>query len=304
MSRGLLSIQMTDIDEHSQGLARIILVTGVSGAGKSSALKALEDLGYEAVDNVPISLIDRLVGTGDFQVHTAIGIDIRTRDFNAQAVLTKIAGLTRNQEADIELLFVDCDDEILVRRYEETRRRHPLALDRPVSDGIRQERTQIMPLREQASLVIDTSDMALGDLKRTLEGQFGLEKTGGLSVFISSFGFKNGLPRDADLVFDVRFLKNPHYDPELRPLSGKDQSVADYIQTDPGYEPFFEKLTDLLNFLLERYTAEGKSYLTIAIGCTGGRHRSVYTAERLAKSFHSGTYSVQVRHRDLDKGES
>lgn len=295
---------MTDTNDHKPNGPKIILVTGISGAGKSSALKVLEDLGYEAIDNVPISLLDRLVGPGDFQGNIAIGIDIRTRDFKANVVLSKIAKLTSRQSTNVQIVYLDCSDEILIRRYEETRRRHPLALDRPVSDGIRQERMQILPLREHASLLIDTSDMALADLKRTLAGQFGLTRDGGLSVFISSFGFKNGLPREADLVFDVRFLKNPHYELSLRPLTGKDQGVADYIQTDPGFEPFIEKITDLLNFLLERYAAEGKSYLTIAIGCTGGKHRSVYTSERLAKILQDEKYSVQVRHRDLEKAGS
>ncbi len=295
---------MTDTIDHKPNDPKIILVTGISGAGKSSALKVFEDLGYEAIDNVPISLLDRLVGPGDFQGNIAIGIDIRTRDFKAQAVLSKIAKLTSRQSTNVQIVYLDCGDEILIRRYEETRRRHPLALDRPVSDGIRQERAQILPLREHAALLVDTSDMALGDLKRTLAGQFGLTHDGGLSVFISSFGFKNGLPREADLVFDVRFLKNPHYELSLRPLTGKDKGVADYILTDPGFEPFIEKMTDLLDFLLERYTAEGKSYLTIAIGCTGGKHRSVYTSERLAQILQDEKYSVQVRHRDLEKAVS
>ncbi|NQW01089.1 MAG: RNase adapter RapZ [Rhodospirillales bacterium] len=292
---------MTETTDHRREAPQIILVTGVSGAGKSSALKALEDLGYEAIDNVPVSLLDRLVGPGDFETHTAIGIDIRTRDFDADAVLAKIAGITTGLGTDIEPLFLDCEDEILVRRYEETRRRHPLAQDRPVSYGIHQERQLLLPLRERSTVLIDTSEMALGDLKRTLEGHFGLKRGAGLSVFISSFGYKNGLPRDADLVFDVRFLKNPYYDLALRPLNGKDQRVADHILKDPGFEPFFDHLTDLLGFLLERYEKEGKSYLTIAIGCTGGQHRSVYTAERLVKFIEDKNYLVQVRHRDLEK---
>ena len=310
-SQALLCGLMTETNDHTQNnehddvqgaskdAARIVLVTGISGAGKSSALNAFEDMGYEAIDNVPISLIDRLISPGGFEDNTAIGIDIRTRDFNAKAVLKKIAGLTRRQEANIEMVFLDCDDEILVRRYEETRRRHPLAKDRPVSDGICQERQQIEALREHASLLIDTSEMKLGDLKRTLDGQFGLNRAAGLSVFISSFGFKNGLPRDADLVFDVRFLKNPYYDINLRPLSGKDNDVADYILSDEGFDPFFGKLVNMLNFLLERYDHEGKSYLTIAIGCTGGQHRSVFTAEQLAKSLQEDKFPVQVKHRDI-----
>jgi UPF0042 nucleotide-binding protein len=292
---------MTEIKLKYQAGAKIVLVTGVSGAGKSSALKAFEDMGYEAIDNVPISLIDRLIAPGGFEDHTAIGIDIRTRDFNAKAVLKKIAGLIRRQEAYIDMVFLDCEDDILVRRYEETRRRHPLALDRPVLDGIRQERVQIEALRERASLLIDTSDMKLGDLKRTLDGQFGLKNVAGLSVFISSFGFKYGLLRDADLVFDVRFLKNPYYAVGLRLLSGKDQVVQDYIASDEGFELFFKRLLALLNFLLDRYEAEGKSYLTIAIGCTGGQHRSVFAAEWLAKSLQGHKFPIQVKHRDMYK---
>jgi len=292
---------MTEMNLKAKDGARIVLVTGVSGAGKSSALKAFEDMGYEAIDNVPISLIDRLIAPGGFEYHTAIGIDIRTRDFNAKAVLKKIAGLIRRQDADIDMVFLDCEDDILVRRYEETRRRHPLALDRPVLDGIRQERVQIESLRERASLLIDTSDMKLSDLKRTLGGQFRLNNVEELSVFISSFGFKYGLLRDADLVFDVRFLKNPYYDINLRLLSGKDQAVQDYIASDEGFELFFEHLLQLLNFLLGRYKAEGKSYLTIAIGCTGGQHRSVFAAERLAKSLQGHKFPIQVKHRDMQK---
>lgn len=293
-----------DTDDHNPSGPRLVLVTGVSGAGKSSALKALEDLGYEAIDNVPLSLLDRLLGPGDFKNPTAIGVDVRTRDFNASVLLEKIDSLRSRQGPKVQLLFIDCEDEILVRRYEETRRRHPLAQDRPVSDGISRERAQISSLKAGASVLIDTSDMALGDLKRTLEGEFGLQQGTGLSVFITSFGFKNGLPRDADLVFDVRFLKNPYYDPDLRPLTGKDQRVADYISQDAGFEPFFEHLVQMLSFLLERYADEGKSYLTIAIGCTGGKHRSVYSSEKLARFIDGLDYSVKVRHRDLENRTS
>jgi UPF0042 nucleotide-binding protein len=288
---------MTD----QNNVARILLVTGVSGAGKSSTLKALEDMGFEAIDNVPISLLGRLVSPGEFPENTAIGIDIRTRDFDAGAFLNKVDNLANQKGIDVSVLFLDCDDEVLIRRYEETRRRHPLALDRPVSDGIRHERALMEPLRERATVILDTSDMALGDMKRSLDGHFGAESDDGLSVFVTSFGFRNGLPRDADLVFDVRFLKNPHYDTDLRPLTGQNKAVGDFISSDEGFEPFMDKLKDLLELLLERYAAEGKSYLTIAIGCTGGHHRSVYTSETLGKWLEQFDWPIQIRHRDLDK---
>jgi len=286
---------------NCSALARVLLVTGVSGAGKSSTLKSLEDMGFEAIDNVPISLLGRLVAPGEFPDNTAIGVDIRTRDFDAMAFLEKVDALTAQSGIDVSVLFLDCDDEVLIRRYEETRRRHPLAQDRPISDGIRHERTLMEPLRERATIVLDTSDMALGDMKRSLEGHFGAVNQAGLSVFVTSFGFRNGLPRDADLVFDVRFLKNPHYDLDLRALTGRDQAVGDYIETDEGFAPFLSKLKDLLELLLDRYADEGKSYLTIAIGCTGGHHRSVYTAERLGRWLREGKKPMQIRHRDLDK---
>ncbi len=292
---------MSDRPDSSERISRVLLVTGVSGAGKSSALKALEDLGYEAVDNVPISLMGRLVGPGDFPHPIAVGIDIRTRDFDAEAFLGEIDALVERRDTTVELVFLDCDDDVLGRRYEETRRRHPLAVDRPVSDGIRRERQLIGPLRERADRIIDTSDMSLGDFKGVLDGHFGAAEAPGLAVFVTSFAYRHGLPRDADLVFDVRFLKNPHYDPALRPLTGRDQAVAAHIAEDDGFDPFFERLCDFLEPLLERYAAEGKSYLTIAFGCTGGRHRSVFVAERLAGWLNGLGQTIQLRHRDLDK---
>ncbi len=279
----------------------LLLVTGVSGAGKSSALRVLEDLGYEAVDNLPVSLIGRMIAPGDFPHPVAIGVDIRTRDFDAAAFLKAMNALVDRPDADVKLLFVDCDDEILVRRFEETRRRHPLSDDRPVSDGLRRERTLMAPLLENANVIVDTSEMALKDLKRTIEGHFGLEDSAGLAVFVTSFSFRRGLPRDADLVFDVRFLANPHYDPDLRPLSGNDQAVGDFIAADEGFSSFFDNLTRLLAPLLDRYAQEGKSYLTIAIGCTGGRHRSVFVADKLTRWLDGKARHLQLRHRDLDK---
>jgi len=279
----------------------VILVTGVSGAGKSSALKALEDLGYEAVDNLPVSLIGRMIAPGDFPHPIAIGVDVRTRDFDAAAFLEAMDMLTQRPDTDVKLLFVDCDDDVLVRRFEETRRRHPLSDDRPVSDGLRRERRMIAALLEKATVIIDTSEMALKDLKRTIEGHFALEDSAGLAVFVTSFSFRRGLPRDADLVFDVRFLNNPHYDPDLRPLSGLNQAVGAFIAADEGFDTFFDNLTRLLEPLLDRYTKEGKSYLTIAIGCTGGRHRSVFVADKLTRWLDGKARHLQLRHRDLDQ---
>ncbi|MBT6093595.1 MAG: RNase adapter RapZ [Rhodospirillaceae bacterium] len=279
---------------------QVVLITGISGAGKSSALKALEDLGYEAIDNVPISLIPRLVAAdGDIRA-IAIGVDIRTRDFDADAFLRELKLLGTRGDLDVRMLFIDCSDDILIERFGETRRRHPLASDRPISDGLKQERELLAPLTQRADMVIDTTEMHARALKQLLQERFALSGRPELTICLTSFGFKNGLPRDADLVFDVRFLRNPHYEPNLRSKTGRDSSVADFIERDDGLETFFGNLTTLLQPLIPRYAAEGKSYLTVAIGCTGGRHRSVYMAERLADWLGDQGHSLQLRHRDLE----
>lgn len=279
---------------------RVVLITGVSGAGKSSALKSLEDLGYEAVDNLPISLIPRLVASGENSHPIAIGADIRTRDFNPGAILREIKALQRRDDLDTRIVFIDCGDDVLLERFRETRRRHPLAADRPIIDGLRQERELLAPLRQRADMLVDTSEMHARELKQLLQDRFALDEKPGPAILLTSFGFKNGLPRDADLVFDVRFLRNPHYQRDLRPQTGRDAAVAAYIEGDEGMQPFFDNLTALLAPLIPRFAAEGKSYLTIAIGCTGGRHRSVYTAERLGAWFAAQGHALQLRHRDLE----
>jgi UPF0042 nucleotide-binding protein len=269
---------------------RLVLVTGMSGAGRSTALKALEDLGYEAVDNLPLSFLPSLKATGG---PVAVGIDVRTRGFNPIDLMAVFP-------PDATVVFIDADDELLRRRYTETRRPHPLAFDRPVIDGIRLERQLVSALRERADLVVDTSTLSVGDLRRILSGHFALDAPPGIAIFVRSFAYRRGLPPDADLVIDVRFLANPHYDPALRPLTGLDAAVGDRIAADPGYAGFFDGLAALLEPLLPRYANEGKSYLTIAIGCTGGRHRSVYVAERLAAWLRGQGQRVAVGHRDLD----
>ncbi|MGB8843426.1 MAG: RNase adapter RapZ [Aliidongia sp.] len=278
----------------------IVLITGMSGAGRTSSLKMLEDLGYEAVDNLPLSLLCGLVGqAGTRRQPIAVGIDVRTRGFAVANLLGELSKMISGSGLDCRLVFIDCDDEALARRYTETRRRHPLAGDRPVMDGIRLERELVSPLRARADLVIDTSVSKPADLQRILAGHFALDSRRRLKVFVTSFSFRQGLPREADLVFDVRFLDNPYYDPALRDLTGLDPSVGRCVAGDPGYAGFFASLTGLLRPLLPRYDREGKSYLTIAIGCTGGRHRSVYVAEQLGDWFRGEGQVVTVAHRDI-----
>ena len=280
----------------------VAIVTGMSGAGLSTALKCLEDLGYEAVDNLPMNMVDALVEQGDLLSRpVAITVDARTRHFSSDALMARIEALAARPDLSVRLIFLECADEILQRRYTETRRRHPLAVDRPVADGILRERTLLAPLKERADVTIDTSLLSIHDLRRILAGHFKLSAEPTLHVFVTSFSFRQGVPREADLVFDVRFLTNPHYDPRLRPLTGLDAPVAARVAEDPDFEAFFRHLTDLLQPLLPRYNQEGKSYLTIAIGCTGGRHRSVFVAKSLAEWLGGQGYKVGLTHRDLER---
>ncbi|MBM3533579.1 MAG: RNase adapter RapZ [Alphaproteobacteria bacterium] len=280
----------------------VILVTGLSGAGRSSSLKALEDIGYEAVDNLPIALLPALLAPGAAPRRPlVVGVDVRGRDFAADPLLAEIDRLKKRSDLDVSLLFLDCDPDVLVRRFTETRRRHPIAIDRPLADGIQRERALMLPIRECADEVLDTSIFAGAELRRVLWNRFQLGADRGLSVTVSSFSFRHGLPREADLVLDVRFLENPHYDPVLRPLDGRDESVAGFIAVDPDFEPFFASITGMLDRLIPRYYREGKSYLTIAFGCTGGRHRSVFLAERLGAWLAARGQRVEVVHRDVDR---
>jgi RNase adapter protein RapZ len=284
---------------NSPGRSRVLLVTGMSGAGRSTALKTLEDMGYEAIDNLPLSLVSALVESAAAEAPAiAVGADARTRGFAIRTVIETLDEAARHSGRDLKVLFIDCDDERLGERYTETRRPHPLAGDRPVMDGIRLERRVVSALRDRADLVIDTSHLTAADLKRLLHGHFSLDAAS-LRVFVTSFAYRHGVPRDADLIFDVRFLDNPHYMPQLRPLTGLDDGVARHIENDPGFAPFFDGLWRLLSPLLPRYETEGKSYLTIGVGCTGGRHRSVYVAERLAARLRGAGWRVEVAHRDL-----
>jgi len=278
---------------------RVLLVTGMSGAGRSTALKTLEDMGYEAFDNLPLSLVPALIESIAADASAiAVGADLRTRGFAIESMLEPLDAVVGRTGRELKVLFIDCDDEPLQRRYTESRRPHPLAGDRPVTDGIRLERRVVSALRDRADLVIDTSDLSAAELKRLLTGQFSLA-AGGLRIFVTSFAYRHGIPRDADLIFDVRFLDNPHYVPELRQLTGRDPAVAAHIEQDPDLAPFLVGFWRLLEPLLPRYEQEGKTYLTIAIGCTGGRHRSVYVTERLAAQLGAAGLRVELAHRDL-----
>lgn len=287
---------------------RVLLVTGMSGAGKSSALKLLEDLGYEAVDNLPLSLIGRLIDPANLREAgteaIAVSADFRTRDFSSDSFAALMDRLIARPDLRASLLFLDCDDDVLARRFTETRRRHPLADDRPVVDGIRLERELLAATAKRADLVVDTSSLAPHDLRRLLAGHFSLASGNDLTVSMLSFSYRTGLPREADLVFDVRFLANPHYIDELRPGTGRDAPVGEYIARDAAYTPFMESVSQLLLSLLPHYQREGKSYLTVAIGCTGGRHRSVFVAEQLTKRLADAGRPVILRHRDLSENET
>lgn len=279
---------------------RLVLITGLSGAGKSVALKSLEDTGFEAIDNIPLSFLSAVASAKDNARPLVVGADIRSRDFSHAHFVEEVEKLRANPEIELSIIYLDCDDETLRRRFTETRRRHPLADDRPVTDGIRHERELVSPLRDIADLVIDTSDTGAQELRRLVLAHFAtLPRT--LAVAVTSFSFKRGLPREADLVFDVRFLKNPHYDDTLRDFTGMDARVGNYIKQDPAFAPFFERLCGFVTPLLPRYAEEGKQYLTIAIGCTGGKHRSVFTTEQLSAYLTQAGYAVITRHRDMEQ---
>lgn len=272
-----------------------VIVTGLSGAGMSSVLKSLEDMNFEVFDNFPVSLVKALAqDTTGPDRHIAVGVDTRTRGFSVEAVIDTAESL------DAKLVFLTCDDAVLQKRFTETRRRHPLAKDRPVADGIKAERRMLWDIQQRADHIIDTTEMSIHDLRRILEGHFN-RRDKKIVISLKSFGFKKGVPRDADIVMDVRFLQNPHWIPKLKDKSGKDADVAAYIGEDKEYAPFMTRFKAMLEPLLPRYADEGKNYLTIAIGCTGGMHRSVYIVESLAAWLNDMGFTTHVEHRDLEK---
>lgn len=291
----------TDAPAPPRPPQQLLLLTGLSGAGKSTALAVLEDLGWETMDNFPVRLLKRLVAMPDeARGPLAIGFDSRTRGFAPNDVIALVKDLAARDDIALTFVFLDCSGSELERRYNETRRRHPMAAGRPVMEGIAAERELLEPLRRWAEIMIDTSAMTSNDLQGHIRQLFAPD-TGeaAMTLTLSSFGFARGMPPLADLVFDMRFLDNPHWVPALRELTGQDASVGEHIERDPAFADVFTRIRDLLLVLIPRYAAQGKPYVHVAFGCTGGRHRSVYTAERMAESLRAAGFSPTVRHRNL-----
>jgi UPF0042 nucleotide-binding protein len=290
----------------------VVIVTGLSGGGKASILNALEDVGFETVDNPPLPMLEEMIAEVGSKL--AVGVDARTRGFDAAAVLDVIDRLRQNPTLRVHLVFAWANETTLLRRYTESRRRHPLAPQGRVTDGIVAEQVLTDLLRVEADLVVDTSDLPIAHLRRLIERHFGSGSDDDqvrMIVSLISFAYPKGLPREADLVFDARFLRNPHYDPILRPKTGLDPDVGAYVEEDPDFVQFFSQLRELIDLLLPRFVQEGKKYATITIGCTGGRHRSVHLIEKLANHLTTramtghadgiaqAPWRVYVTHREL-----
>ncbi|WP_314211251.1 RNase adapter RapZ [uncultured Abiotrophia sp.] len=281
----------------------LVIITGMSGAGKTVAVQSFEDLGYFCIDNMPPTLLPtfwELVKESGKISRIALVIDLRSRDFFKE-VDSLIATLDNTQLVTTRIIFLDSSDSVLVSRYKETRRNHPLAPDGRVSEGIAKERELLMDLRTRAQIIIDTSDISPRQLRERLIKDFATKDYQTFHVEVMSFGFKYGVPIDADIIWDVRFLPNPHYIPELRPQTGMDAPVYDYVMKQPETQAFYSKLIDVIEFCLPGYKKEGKSSVTIAIGCTGGKHRSVAIAERIANHLKTDNYAVNISHRDYKK---
>ena len=287
---------MSTLSQHP-----VILVTGMSGAGRSFALKTLEDMGYETVDNLPLSLLSVIVGQQTPLDHPmAIGVDVRTRDFSTKRFLDQMDRLSRRADVNLEVVFCDCDDDVLAHRYTETRRKHPLSLERPALDGILAERHILKEILSAVTFTLDTTHLPVTETRQILKNRFALE--GGEQTFVQvmSFAFKHGIPRQADAIYDVRFLKNPFYDPELRSHSGKDADVSAFIEQDPFSGPFLDHVKATLSAMLQRFDEENRSYFTLAFGCTGGQHRSVYCARVIHQWLaEQGRTRLNLHHRNV-----
>lgn len=279
---------------------RLVLVTGPSGAGRSTAVHALEDLGYEAIDNLPLRLVPRLTEGAPTSRPVALGLDVRNRDFNIAALIELIARLGADPRVGLDVLYLDCAPAELIRRYSQTRRRHPLDWHTPVQ-GIEREIDLLAPVRARADHLIDTTDFTPHDLTAEIGRWFSLDKVARMAVSVQSFSYRRGVPRGVDYVFDCRFLQNPHWVPDLKDLDGRDPAVTAYVEADPRFAEFFDLMSKLMLMLLPASLEEGKSYLSIGFGCTGGQHRSVAVAEKLGKVLAEAGWPVSKRHRELER---
>lgn len=287
--------------QRLDGKRHVVLVTGPSGAGRSSALNVLEDAGFETIDNLPLRLLPALLENAEMDRSLALGIDARNRDFSTDGVLELVLGLSSREDVQAEILYLDCDASVLLRRFSETRRRHPLAPKGRPADGIKREQDMLRPLRKRADVLIDTTDLNIHELRAEVEQWFAPSGQHHLTVSVQSFSYKRGLPRSVDMVFDCRFLRNPYWEPEMRALNGTEAKVAGFVADDPKFAPFAQKVLELCQLVLPASRDEGKSHVSIAFGCTGGQHRSVVLAEHHALRLAEDGWQVSIRHRELDR---
>ncbi|MCX7889649.1 MAG: RNase adapter RapZ [Rhodobacteraceae bacterium] len=279
----------------------VVLVTGPSGAGRATAMRALEDLGYETIDNMPLGLVPRLFEGPPIARPVALIIDVRNREFSAAALNEFIDAMTERPDVQLDVLFLDSRDDVLIARFSETRRPHPLAPAGEPGPAIRAERDLLSSVRARADVLIDTSDLTVHELRAEVARHFAREGQGRLALSVQSFSYKRGAPRGLDLMFDCRFLRNPHWDAALRPRDGRDPEVAAYVMADPLWPGFIHRVTDLLLFLLPAQQDEGRAHLAIGFGCTGGRHRSVAVVENVAKALAEAGWQVSKRHREMER---
>lgn len=292
-----------DVERQSTG-HMVVLVTGPSGAGRSTAINALEDIGYEAIDNLPLSILPRLLDGPPLSRPLALGLDVRNRDFSTNALIETIDRIGAIPDVDPSVLYLDCRADVLERRYSETRRRHPMAPAESPDIGISREIDLLVPIRARADVLIDTSDLTQHELRAEVDRMFAGAKGRHMAVSINSFSYKRGMPRGMDMVFDCRFLRNPYWDASLRGYDGRDAEVVAHIETDPRAALFFDKVHDLTRMLLPAYLEEGKAHFAIGFGCTGGQHRSVAMTEKLALTLANEGWQVSIRHREMERRDA
>ncbi|MBO9475530.1 RNase adapter RapZ [Shimia sp. R10_1] len=285
----------------SENTYPLVLLTGPSGAGRSTAIKALEDVGFETIDNLPLGLLERLLSGEPLCQPMALGLDVRNRDFSRDALLSAMDIARAIPNAAADLLYLDCRADVLRRRYNETRRNHPMARQEDPTEGIDRELSLLSGLRNHADVLIDTSELSPHELRQAVQGRFSQLSDQAIGLTITSFSYKRGLPQGADIVIDCRFLHNPHWQEDLRALDGGDAAVGAYVAEDPGFAPFMTTAQQMIDGVLPGYIREGRSHLMIAFGCTGGKHRSVFVTETMAESLANRGWQVSIRHRELNR---